>query len=60
MKILFASFLIIFGCFHSYLFAFSTLRSKNKAKSLDSKLAKWTKWVSIAWVVITLALSLIP
>lgn len=36
-----------------------TFLSKNKAKSLDSKLAKWTKWVAIAWVIITLSLSLL-
>ena len=33
-----------------------TFLSKNKAKSLDAKLAKMTKWVAIAWVVLTLAL----
>ena len=33
-----------------------TFLSKNKAKSLDSKLAKATKWVSIVWVLLTLAL----
>ena len=32
--------------------------SKNKAKSVDTKLARWTKWVAIAWVVLTLALCL--
>lgn len=37
-----------------------TFLSKNKAKTLDSKLAKWTKWVAIAFIVLTLALSLIP
>ena len=36
-----------------------TFLSKNKAKSLDAKLAKMTKWVAILWIVITLALSLI-
>ena len=36
-----------------------TFLSKNKAKSLDAKLARWTKWVAILWIVITLALSLI-
>ena len=36
-----------------------TFLSKNKAKSLDAKLAKWTKWVAIAWVLIRLALCLI-
>ena len=32
--------------------------SKNKAKSVDAKLARWTKWVAIAWVVLTMALCL--
>ena len=36
-----------------------TFLSKNKAKSLDAKLARWTKWVAIAWVVLTLVLCLI-
>ena len=36
-----------------------TFLSKNKAKSLDAKLAKMTKWVAILWIVITLALNLI-
>ncbi len=35
-----------------------TFLSKNKAKSWDSKLAKWTKWVAILFIVLTLALSL--
>ena len=30
--------------------------SKNKAKSVDAKLAKMTKWVAILWVLLTLAL----
>lgn len=36
-----------------------TFLSKNKAKSLDAKLAKMTKWVAIAWVLLTLALSIV-
>ena len=36
-----------------------TFLSKNKAKSLDAKLAKMTKWVAILWIIITLALSII-
>ena len=36
-----------------------TFLSKNKAKSLDAKLAKMTKWVAIVWVLLTLALSII-
>ena len=38
--------------------AADTFLSKNKAKSVDAKLARWTKWVAIAWVVLTLALCL--
>ena len=36
-----------------------TFLSKNKAKSLDAKLAKMTKWVAIAFILLTLALSII-
>ena len=36
-----------------------TFLSKGKAKSLDAKLAKATKWVALAFVVLTLALNLI-
>ena len=36
-----------------------TFLSKNKAKSVDAKLAKMTKWVAILWVVLTLALSIV-
>ena len=36
-----------------------TFLSKNKAKSLDAKLAKMTKWVAIVWVVLTLALCIV-
>ena len=35
-----------------------TFLSKNKAKSWDAKLARWTKWVAIVWVVLTLVLCL--
>lgn len=34
--------------------------SKNQAKSMDAKLARWTKWVALVFVVLTLALSLMP
>lgn len=37
-----------------------TFLSKNKAKSWDSKLARWTKWVAISFMVITLVLNLLP
>lgn len=35
-----------------------TFLSKNKAKSLDAKLAKATKWVAIAFLVLSLVLAL--
>ena len=31
--------------------------SKNKAQSADAKLARWTKWVAMVFIVLTLALS---
>ena len=40
--------------------AADTFLSKNKAKSVDAKLAKATKWVAIAFMLLTLSLSLIP
>ena len=39
--------------------AADTFLSKNKAKSVDAKLAKATKWVAIAWVLLTLALCVV-
>ena len=36
-----------------------TFMSKSKAKTWDAKLAKMTKWVAIAFVVLTLILNLI-
>ena len=36
-----------------------TFLSKNKAKSLDAKLARWTKWVAIAFVVLSVVVSLV-
>ena len=36
-----------------------TYLSKNKSATLDKKLASATKWVALAWIVITLVLSLI-
>ena len=36
-----------------------TFLSKNKAKSLDAKLAKMTKWVAILWIVLTLVLCIV-
>ena len=36
-----------------------TFLSKNKAKSLDAKLSKMTKWVAIAFMVLALLISLV-
>lgn len=36
-----------------------TFLSKNKAKSLDAKLARWTKWVAIAFVVLSVVISMV-
>ena len=36
-----------------------TFLSKNKAKSLDAKLARWTKWVAIVFMVVCLVLALV-
>jgi preprotein translocase subunit SecG len=33
-----------------------TFLSKGKAKTLDQKLAKMTKWIALAWVILTLSL----
>ena len=35
-----------------------TFMANNKAKTWDAKLAKWTKWVAILFMVLTLVLSL--
>ena len=36
-----------------------TFLSKNKAKSLDAKLSKMTKWVAIAFMLLALIVSLV-
>ena len=36
-----------------------TFLSKNKAKSVDAKLAKMTKWVAIAFMILALVVSLV-
>ncbi len=36
-----------------------TFLSKNKSKSIDSRLARMTKWVALAFVVITIALNVV-
>ena len=33
--------------------------AKSKARSLDARLAKSTKWIALAWILLTLILSLI-
>ena len=37
-----------------------TFLSKNKAKSWDAKLARWTKWVAIVCMVLSLVIGLMP
>ena len=37
-----------------------TFLSKNKAKTVDAKLAKWTKWVAIGFMVLSLVIGLMP
>ncbi len=36
-----------------------TFMSKNKAKTWDAKLARWTKWVAILFMILTLVLSFV-
>ena len=37
-----------------------TFLSKNKAKSWDAKLARWTKCVAIGFMVLSLVIGLMP
>lgn len=37
-----------------------TFMSKNKAKGWDAKLARWTKWVAIGFMILTMVLTLMP
>lgn len=37
-----------------------TFLSKNKARSWDAKLARWTKWIAIGFMILTLVLCLLP
>ena len=39
--------------------AADTFLSKNKAKSVDAKLAKMTKWVAIGFVILTFVMCLL-
>ena len=41
---------MIYGATDSFL-------SKNKARTADAKLAKWTKWVALVFIVLTLVLN---
>ena len=36
-----------------------TFMSKNKAKGWDAKLARWTKWVAVAFILLALILCLV-
>lgn len=36
-----------------------TYLNKNKGTTLDQKLASWTKWIALAWILLALSLSLI-
>ena len=36
-----------------------TFMSKNNLGGWDKKLASWTKWIALVWILLTLALSLI-
>ena len=33
--------------------------NKGKSVGLDKKLASWTKWIAIVWILLTLALCLV-
>ena len=39
--------------------ASNSYMNKNKASGLDAKLAASTKWIALAWIILTLALSLV-
>ena len=34
--------------------------SKTRAKGWDAKLARWTKYVAIAWIILALVLNILP
>lgn len=36
-----------------------TFMAKNKAKGWDAKLARWTKWIAVAFVVLVVVLCLV-
>ena len=39
--------------------AADTFLAKSKAKSLDAKIARWTKWVGALFIVLTVALNIL-
>lgn len=39
--------------------AADTFLSKNKARTLDAKLARWTKWVAIVFMVVCVVLCIL-
>ena len=39
--------------------AAETFLAKSKAKSLDAKVARWTKWVGALFIVLTVALNIL-
>ncbi len=43
-----------------YFVVADTFLSKNKAKSADARLARMTKWIAIVFMLLTLALCLVP
>ena len=36
-----------------------TYMGKGKTNTLDQKLASWTKWIALVWIVLTLILNLL-
>ena len=32
---------------------------KGKSNTMDAKLASWTKWIALAWILLTVAINLI-
>ena len=39
--------------------ASNSYMNKNQSSGLDAKLASSTKWIALAWIILTLALSLV-
>lgn len=36
-----------------------TYLGKNKGSTLDQKLASWTKWIALVWILLALSLSIV-